>query len=212
VVSDSAEFSAALGSGSTQVAVLRMPPGAAEDLALLIAARRRRPWLTALLLTHSGMVGERLRALASGLDDALPEGMVGAELAARVARLRRQSHGPRRSLIAIADGISLDPFLPELRRGTDVVHLRPREHALLLALARRRGVVCSRRELLEKAWGPAHDGDPRTVDVHVRWLREKLEDDPARPCHLLTVRGRGYRLARSRPTPSTAARDPLTDR
>ncbi|MBA2253958.1 MAG: response regulator transcription factor [Chloroflexi bacterium] len=212
VVGDSAAFRSALESSQPQVAVLWMPPGAAEDLALLIAERRRRPWLTAVLLTQRAMVGERLRALASGLDDALPDGVVGAELAARVARLRRSLNGSRRAPIGIGDGISIDPILPELRRGNDVVHLRPREHALLLALARSRGGVRSRRELLDLAWGRDHDGDPRTVDVHVRWLREKLEDDPARPRHLLTVRGRGYRLARVPVGSSTSVPGALTDR
>jgi two-component system OmpR family response regulator len=75
-----------------------------------------------------------------------------------------------------------------------VLDLRPKEFDLLAFLIRNRGRVFSRDYILEKAWGYGYPGDSRTVDVHIRWLRQKIEVDPAHPKHLLTVRGVGYRF------------------
>jgi two-component system OmpR family response regulator len=72
--------------------------------------------------------------------------------------------------------------------------LSPKEFDLLAFLARNRGLVFRREQLLEKVWGYDYAGDTRTVDVHIRWLRKKIEADPGRPVHLLTVRGTGYKL------------------
>ncbi len=72
--------------------------------------------------------------------------------------------------------------------------MRPKEFSLLALLARNPGRVYTRRQLLDRVWGPGTSSDPRTVDVHVRWLRSKIEPDPGRPIHLVTVRGIGYRL------------------
>jgi DNA-binding response OmpR family regulator len=81
-----------------------------------------------------------------------------------------------------------------VRRGGRPVALRPKEYALLAALLARRGAVASREELLREVWRYEPDVTSRTVDTHVLELRRKLEADPARPRHLLTVRGAGYRL------------------
>jgi DNA-binding response OmpR family regulator len=72
--------------------------------------------------------------------------------------------------------------------------LTPKEYELLSFLIRNKGLVFSRDYLLEKVWGYDYFGDTRTVDVHVRWLREKIEDTPAKPRYLITVRGAGYKL------------------
>jgi DNA-binding response OmpR family regulator len=82
----------------------------------------------------------------------------------------------------------------ELRRGGAIVHLRPKEFGLLATLAAHPGRAYTRRELLDRVWGSGHGSGPRTVDVHVRWLRSKIEPDPEHPLHLVTVRGVGYRL------------------
>ena len=85
-------------------------------------------------------------------------------------------------------------FAHELRRDGRLVHLRPKEFDLLAVLASHPGRAWTRRQLLDRAWGHGHDGDPRTIDVHVRWLRSKIETEPEQPAHLVTVRGVGYRL------------------
>jgi two-component system OmpR family response regulator len=83
-----------------------------------------------------------------------------------------------------------------VRRDGEEVQLKPKEFDLLFYLARNAGQVFTREQLLENVWGYEFFGGSRTVDVHVRWLREKLEQDPARPRHLLTVRGVGYKFIR----------------
>jgi len=72
--------------------------------------------------------------------------------------------------------------------------LKPKEYDLLLFMARHRGHVLSRDLILERVWGWDFSGDSRTVDVHVRWLREKIEQNPAKPDRIVTVRGAGYRF------------------
>ena len=97
-------------------------------------------------------------------------------------------------MIQLGDGLVLNLAAHELRREGDRVHLRPKEYGLLALLAVHPGRAYTRRQLLDRVWGAEHDGDPRTVDVHVRWLRSKIEAEPARPVHLVTMRGVGYRL------------------
>ena len=75
------------------------------------------------------------------------------------------------------------------------LELSPREYDLLVFLAVNKGFVFTREQLLEKVWGYDFAGDTRTVDVHIRWLRQKIEFDPSRPEKLITVRGAGYKLA-----------------
>ena len=88
----------------------------------------------------------------------------------------------------------LEPQAGVLRRGQDVIHLTLTEFRLLCELADHAGMVLSRRTLLERVWDHGYFGDERIVDVHVRRLRTKIENDPARPELLVTVRGLGYRL------------------
>jgi two-component system OmpR family response regulator len=78
--------------------------------------------------------------------------------------------------------------------GETVIQLTPKEFDLLVFLMRNRGRVFSRDHLLDKVWGYDYAGDTRTVDVHMRWLRQKIEVDPAHPIHLITVRGVGYKF------------------
>ena len=95
--------------------------------------------------------------------------------------------------------LELDLERRELLRDGAWVHLRPKEARLLELFARMPGRVLTRHHILERVWGPDHDGDPRTVDVHVRWLRSKIEPDPHAPVWLVTIRGVGYRLEQGPP-------------
>ncbi len=92
--------------------------------------------------------------------------------------------------------VTVDFATHRVARGGRVVDLRPKEYELLAALARRGGRVASRLELLREVWGYAEDVMSRTVDTHVATLRRKLEDDPAHPKHIVTVRTFGYRIER----------------
>ncbi|HEX5572416.1 MAG TPA: response regulator transcription factor, partial [Ktedonobacterales bacterium] len=102
--------------------------------------------------------------------------------------------GQERSEPITVGDLRIDEDRREARRGDRLIELPPRLFDLLLYLARRPGAVQTRGRLLEHVWGYDYAGDTRTVDVHVRWLREKIEDDPANPQLIQTVRGVGYRL------------------
>ena len=82
----------------------------------------------------------------------------------------------------------------EATRAGQVLPLKPKEFDLLVFLARNQGIVLSRDLILERVWDWSYGGGSRTVDVHIRWLREKIESDPAQPTRIITVRGVGYRF------------------
>jgi DNA-binding response OmpR family regulator len=91
--------------------------------------------------------------------------------------------------LLVAESIVLDLLAHELRRDGRAIPLRPKEYQLLATLAANPGRAFSRRQLLDMAWAPERDIDTRTVDVHVHWLRAKIEASPRHPTHLITVRG-----------------------
>ena len=93
----------------------------------------------------------------------------------------------------------VDATRHEVRKHGEVVTLAPKEFELLLFLAERPDRVCSRDSILNGVWGYGYEGETRTVDVHVHWLRRKLEDDPANPRILVTVRQYGYKLVTQAP-------------
>jgi len=97
------------------------------------------------------------------------------------------------TLIKVND-LEIDVPRRKARLGNTTLDLAPKEFELLAFLAQNKGLVFSREHLLEKVWGYDFVGGTRTVDVHVRWLRQKLENDPAKPQKLITVRGAGYKL------------------
>jgi DNA-binding response OmpR family regulator len=196
VVADPRRFRDVLLAERPRIVVCAQPPADAEALALVAAERRRRTGMRAVHLAPPDAVEQRLAALANGFDDALATTMAATELAGRLVWLDARSRGRPGSTptIAIGDDLLLDLAAHELRRAGHVVHLRPKEFGLLAILAAHPGRAYTRRELLHVVWGPAHIGGPRTVDVHVRWLRSKIEARPSSPALLVTVRGVGYRL------------------
>jgi two-component system, OmpR family, alkaline phosphatase synthesis response regulator PhoP len=153
-----------------------------------------------IVLTARGEEDDLVRGLRLGADDYVTKPFSILELLARVDAVRRRVLTARRDvpdadgpLLMIGD-VQIDTAAHAVTRGGQVVSLRPMEYELLLALARRRGQVVSRQELLEAVWGYGHDVVSRTVDTHVRQLRQKLEDDADAPQLILTVRKAGYRL------------------
>jgi DNA-binding response OmpR family regulator len=196
VTGDPRRFRDILLAERPRIVVCSQPPAGGEELELVVSERRRRARLRAIHLAPPAAVDDRLAALALGFDDALTSSTPGPELAGRLAWLesRASARTGAASRLPVAEGLDLDLAAHELRRGEASVHLRPKEFGLLALLAAHPGRVYTRRELLERVWGGAHASGPRTVDVHVRWLRSKIEPDPERPCHLVTVRGAGYRL------------------
>ena len=162
-----------------------------------------------LMLTARGEEMDRVLGLELGADDYVVKPFSFRELLARVrAQLRRanlqQALPPPADDGRVALGtIAIDRRRHRVTQQGQAVTLSPREYALLMALLDAQGAVIDRHDLLDRVWGEEWIGNSRTLDVHIRWLREKLEDDPAAPRLILTVRGAGYRLV-------TAAE--LTDR
>jgi two-component system response regulator RegX3 len=193
-VGDPAAFDELLARDRPRVAVVAEPPAGARQLDFVCDERRRRQGLRTIHLSPANDVVARLAALRDGFDEALPQTIEPAELAARATLLVERMRSRPSTSLPIADGFELDLVAHELRLDGRSVHLRPKEFQLLALLAAHPGRAYSRRQLLDRVWGSDQVGDPRTVDVHVRWLRSKIEPQPDRPIHLITVRGVGYRL------------------
>jgi len=152
-----------------------------------------------LMLTAKTEEVDKIVGLEIGADDYMTKPFSMRELLARVrAMLRRvdmsklQQASDQENL-KIGD-LEIDVGRHQAFHGGSPLDLTPKEYELLVFLARNKGFVFSREHLLEKVWGYDYAGDTRTIDVHIRWLRQKIESDPAHPKKLLTVRGAGYKL------------------
>ena len=154
---------------------------------------RRESDVAIILLTARGSDVDRVIGLDNGADDYVVKPISLPELMARVrAALRRSPQRKGSKLQAgelLVDLIARRAFLSALE-----IKLSHKEFELLTTLLRNKGAVLTREYLITQVWGYDFNGDPRTVDVHVRWLREKIEKDPAKPERLQTVRGVGYRI------------------
>lgn len=191
---DPATFAELLRTARPRIAIVGTPPASLDDLEVALDERRRRPQMRVVLLSPIAAIGQRLEALRAGADEAHPDTIDPTELGARLALLEERSRPRPATVLAVTDETDLDIAAHEVRRDGALVHLRPKEFQLLTVLAAHPGRAFTRRQLLDRVWGSDHDGDPRTVDVHVRWLRSKIEPLPESPVHLVTVRGLGYRL------------------
>jgi two-component system OmpR family response regulator len=161
--------------------------------------RRLRSYSTVpiLILTAKSDEVDKVVGLEVGADDYMTKPFSVRELLARVrAVLRRvemeQDAAPP-DILELA-GLHLDLRGRQATKGGRDLALKPKEFDLVTFLVRHPRQVFSREQLLDKVWGFEFAGTSRTVDVHVRWLREKIEDEPGRPAHLLTVRGSGYKF------------------
>jgi phosphate regulon transcriptional regulator PhoB len=160
--------------------------------------RREHNDVPVIMLTAKGEEIDRVIGLEVGADDYLVKPFSLRELVARIkALLRRSKAGDTESKSAkVYQHQDLMINLSEHRVmvGERQVELSPKEFKILAMLMSTPGRVFSREELLEQVWGLDFYGDTKTVDVHIRWLREKIEDDPSAPKYVQTVRGFGYRL------------------
>lgn len=146
---------------------------------------------------------DRVLGLELGADDYITKPFSMRELLARVKAHLRRVQLEREESVRVTrapnDQLSFDNLQINLTRrevllNRNVVPLKPKEYELLLYLGQHPGQVLSREFILEKVWGWDFIGGSRTVDVHIRWLREKIEVDPASPMRIITVRGVGYRF------------------
>jgi DNA-binding response OmpR family regulator len=160
-----------------------------------------------IILTARDDEIDRVVGLEVGADDYITKPFSIRELMARVkAQLRRVrmlrdeyeavpvvNTQPSEELL-IFSNLAIDLVRREVKRDGQVIALKPQEYELLLFLARHIGHALSREYILQTLWGWEFTGDSRTIDVHVRWLREKIEKDPSKPKRIITVRGSGYRF------------------
>ncbi len=154
---------------------------------------RRMGRVPVIMLTARTEEADRVRGLELGADDYMGKPFSPRELVARVKAVLRRTEPPVDSLQA--GGVLLDLTAHRCFVGDREVSLTLTEFGLLQALMERPGQVLTRELLLEKVWGYDFYGDARTVDVHVRHLREKVEEEPSQPRLVETVRGVGYRFA-----------------
>lgn len=156
-----------------------------------------------IMLTAKDDEIDRVIGLEIGADDYLTKPFSMRELMARVkAQFRRvrlvkneiqENNSPADNKI-ILDNLTIDTGRREIQLDDQMLSLKPKEYELLHYLAIHKGQVLSRDSILEKVWGWDFSGGSRTVDVHVRWLREKIESNPSNPERIITIRGVGYRF------------------
>ena len=164
---------------------------------------RRESNVPIIMLTARVEEADKLIGLELGADDYITKPFSLRELLARIrAMLRRAemlkqeaaSREEAMPAVMIARGLEVDLARHQVSLGGSILDLSPKEFELLVFLMRNRSRAFTRDYLLEKVWGYDYAGDSRTVDVHIRWLRQKIEADPSRPQYLLTVRGYGYKF------------------
>jgi DNA-binding response OmpR family regulator len=159
---------------------------------------RARSTVPIVMLTARDDELDKVLGLELGADDYITKPFSIREFRSRIrALLRRAStprYEPREEEVIDVDGLRIDPARRSVEVAGKPVQLTYVEFELLRTLASRPGRVFSRQALLEALWGGSEYREPRTIDVHVRHLREKLEEDPREPKYLLTVRGVGYRF------------------
>ncbi|MDA1010487.1 MAG: DNA-binding response regulator [Chloroflexi bacterium] len=208
--SDGAEGLARAREASPDLVVLdvMLPRMSGLDVCRLL--REETP-IPILMLTARDAEADVVQGLDLGADEYVTKPFSMRELRARVTSLLRRDqlsrdagpaattgggtdYGEGANEDVVIGGIGLSPSRHEVSREGVTVSLRPREFALLEFLMRHPGQVFTRDVILERVWGMSYPGETRTVDVHVRWLREKLEEDPSQPRHIITVRSVGYKF------------------
>ena len=160
---------------------------------------RKEMTVPILMLTAKAEEMDKVVGLEIGAVDYMTKPFSMRELLARVrAMLRRTrmtvSESTEEETVLRIKELEIDPARHRVSLGETALDLTPKEYDLLAFLAKNKGFVFNREQLLEKVWGYDYAGDTRTVDVHVRWLRQKIETNPQKPEYLITIRGTGYKL------------------
>lgn len=174
---------------------------------------RREMATPIIMLTARTEEVDKVVGLEMGADDYIVKPFSMRELLARVKAMQRRVRLIREEVGAemeksqaeepaerptgrplVFGDLIIDTERHEVKIGGEPLRLKPKEYELLVFLARHRGIALSRDLILERVWGWSFDGNSRTVDVHIRWLREKIEPNPTLPGRIVTVRGIGYRF------------------
>ncbi|HSM36864.1 MAG TPA: response regulator transcription factor [Longimicrobiales bacterium] len=210
---------AVVGDGDSAVELVRADPPSLllldlslpgrDGFGVLRALREHGVHTPVLILSARGQEAEKVQGFRLGADDYVVKPVGVLELLARVEAILRRSEPRRSPGVATADAsgtpdprplhfgdVTVDPARRVVTKGGADVELTPREFDLLVCLLRRDGAAVARETLLTEVWGYKVPVPTRTIDTHVSTLRGKLEDDPSRPRHVVTVRKVGYRLDR----------------
>jgi DNA-binding response OmpR family regulator len=166
-----------------------------DGLSLCRIIRRDAAHIPIIMLTARGTEVDKIVGLESGADDYVVKPFGLGEFLARVRAVMRRAPGrPAMQDELVSNDLRLSLTGRRLFKDGKELKLSNKEFDLLTELMRNKGVVLSRDLILTKVWGYDYFFDKRTVDVHIRWLREKIEDDPSNPKRIVTVRGVGYRF------------------
>ena len=169
-----------------------LPDGDGRDLAREL---RKTSDVPIIMLTARGEEIDRVLGLELGADDYVVKPFSFRELLARIkAILRRGRTDERPAALEVGD-VRLDPAARTVVKGDAAVELAAREFDLLHLLMAHAGEVLRRERIMDEVWDPHWFGPTKTLDVHISWLRKKLEDDPSRPRYITTIRGVGFRFA-----------------
>ncbi|MCL4509340.1 MAG: response regulator transcription factor [Chloroflexi bacterium] len=158
---------------------------------------RQQSSVPIIMLTARTAVGDKVAGLEVGADDYITKPIQLPELLARIKAALRRAHlatDPTSTVLSVGN-LRIDLGRHAVLVGDREVQLRAKEFSLLTFLARNAGQVVTREQIMRRVWGSEDVEDSRTVDVHIRWLREKIEEEPSKPRLLQTVRNVGYRLA-----------------
>ena len=191
---DGAAALIALDGGSPDLVLLDLMLPKLNGFEVLEAIRERTS-TPVIMLTAKREEGDRIAGLDFGADDYVTKPFSPREVVARVKAVLRRAEAPPRSLDRLVFGdLAIDGSTKEVTVRGRRVELTPKEFELLQLLASQPRRVFSRLEILGELWDFAFEGDPSTVTVHIRRLREKVEEDPSDPRRLVTVWGSGYRF------------------
>jgi len=168
-----------------------LPDGDGRDLCRDI---RKESEVPIIMLTARGEEIDRVLGLELGADDYVVKPFSARELTARIrAIMRRGRASERKTAIEIGE-LRLDPSARTLTKSGEPVELAAREFDLLLMLMAHAGEVVKREDIMDEVWDPHWFGPTKTLDVHISWLRKKIEGDPGDPRYITTVRGVGFRF------------------
>ncbi|MFO8078873.1 MAG: response regulator transcription factor [Armatimonadota bacterium] len=197
IANDGREALDAFEAGEPSLVILDLMLPGLSGWQLFTAFRRQRD-VPIIMLTARTEEADRVAGLEMGADDYVPKPFSMRELVARVRTVLRRS-SDRSEAAEAADRLEMGEIVADMGRHEitardEQVDLSPKEFDLLIYLMRNCGRVRTRDDIIAAVWDQEEYLDQRTVDVHVRWLRQKIETDPSNPRHLITVRGVGYKF------------------
>ncbi len=169
-----------------------LPDGDGRDLCREI---RRTSDVPIIMLTARGEEVDKIVGLELGADDYVVKPFSAGELVARMRAIMRRGRGTARKGPVTVGPLTLDPAARTVTKRDEPVELAAKEFDLLHLLMTNAGQVCTREQIMDEVWDPHWFGPTKTLDVHVSWLRKKIEDDPSNPLLITTVRGVGFRFA-----------------